>query len=436
MFVISEFLILRLQGASGLPEFIQVHRHGTIRYINDILQQLCPVNNDTYQFYDCYEHSLDYDHVIGEVGLVDWSTLIVIQEQHFSGELSVDSLLRNQETLTMRYVLENTVGELKQAISSKIHENIDNFVLFIGDTCLEEKKMLLQYYKFPLEISYVLLLSLKNLSNRQLVDEGRFAKIFTYEVNGNNETIALKRYKLNEFGRVENFPVLVREIVHCAVLETHERIVKIQNLYRDSDYLYFSMEYMCQKSLRHHMDSNEKKPLIESRIKHFSRQILEGLAFLHRKKIIHCDIKCASILMGSGDTVKISGFGLSKYVNDRAHSALLSGIQQSRPNLASFNWTAPEIIDQDENADTKFGSKVDIWSFGASLVEMVTGLPPYHKLQPHEVIMVIGRQKTIDYVTIEPLSDQLADVIRVCLLSANDRPGAADLLRHDFLSIV
>ena len=63
--------------------------------------------------------------------------------------------------------------------------------------------------------------------------------------------------------------------------------------------------------------------LEEGRVRHFTRGIVEGLAYLHSQKIVHCDIKGQNILIGSGSSVKIADFGSAKkqleHHNPRPH---------------------------------------------------------------------------------------------------------------------
>lgn len=76
------------------------------------------------------------------------------------------------------------------------------------------------------------------------------------------------------------------------------------------------MEYVPCGELSSYMSQNG--PMPEPLAKSVSRQMLNALDYLHKRKITHRDIKPDNILIASNDpfTVKLSDFGLSKVVND------------------------------------------------------------------------------------------------------------------------
>ncbi|KAH9041218.1 kinase-like domain-containing protein [Lactarius pseudohatsudake] len=93
-------------------------------------------------------------------------------------------------------------------------------------------------------------------------------------------------------------------------------------------------------------------------------KILEGLDYLHRSDVVHCDLKAANILTTKTGNVKLSDFGVS--LNLRAMEREIKDV------AGTPNWTAPEVI------ELKGASpKSDIWSLGCTVIELLTGRPPY-----------------------------------------------------------
>lgn len=115
-------------------------------------------------------------------------------------------------------------------------------------------------------------------------------------------------------------------------------------------------------------------------MKRWCRQILHGLEFLHANQIIHRDIKCDNIFInGTTGDLRIGDLGLSTRITEER--ALQNGVSpiEHRPITAAAmtclgtpEFMAPELYE--ENYD----EKVDIYAFGMTLLEMVTGLMPYH----------------------------------------------------------
>jgi serine/threonine protein kinase len=109
--------------------------------------------------------------------------------------------------------------------------------------------------------------------------------------------------------------------------------------------------------------------LTESIAKQYTKQILEGLEYLHFNGVIHRDIKSANVLVGRDAICKLSDFGTAKSV---------SGLKGENSLCGTPNFIAPEVIQQKE-----YGRFADIWSIGCTVFEMVTGSPPWSHL--HEV---------------------------------------------------
>ena len=96
-------------------------------------------------------------------------------------------------------------------------------------------------------------------------------------------------------------------------------------------------------------------------------KILEGLHYLHQNDVVHCDLKAANILTTKNGNVKLSDFGVS--LNLRAMEREMKDV------AGTPNWMAPEVI------ELKGASpKSDIWSLACTVIELLTGRPPYAEI--------------------------------------------------------
>lgn len=110
-------------------------------------------------------------------------------------------------------------------------------------------------------------------------------------------------------------------------------------------------------------------------VRHFTKQILEGLRFLDTKEIIHCDLKPENILLEDpvSGKVKIIDFGSSCFESEKVYTYIQSRFYRS-----------PEVI-----LGMVYNRKIDIWSMGCIIAELITGQPLFMGENEQEQIACI-----------------------------------------------
>ncbi|XP_011083921.1 mitogen-activated protein kinase kinase kinase 5-like [Sesamum indicum] len=164
--------------------------------------------------------------------------------------------------------------------------------------------------------------------------------------------------------------------------------------------------------------------MTESIVRNFTRHIVSGLAYLHSSKTIHRDIKGANLLVDASGVVKLADFGLAKHLMGHDFDLSLKGTP---------HWMAPEVLQaamrKDGNPEMAYG--VDIWSLGCTVIEMLTGRPPWSEYNGVQAMFnILNRAPPIP----ETLSAEGKDFLHWCFQrQPADRPSAAELLEHPFL---
>ncbi|CAN6233284.1 unnamed protein product [Urochloa humidicola] len=207
---------------------------------------------------------------------------------------------------------------------------------------------------------------------------------------------------------------LEHEISLLSRLE-HENIVQYFGTDKEGGKLYIFLELVTQGSLA---ALYQKYHLQDSQVSAYTRQILNGLLYLHQRNVLHRDIKCANILVDASGLVKLADFGLAKE---------MSILSQARSSKGTVYWMAPEVAKAKPH-----GPPADIWSLGCTVLEMLTGKVPYPDMEWTHALLKIGRGIPPEIPDI--LSEDARDFIKKCVqANPNDRPSAAQLLEHPFV---
>ncbi|KAL3599084.1 hypothetical protein D5086_007002 [Populus alba] len=188
------------------------------------------------------------------------------------------------------------------------------------------------------------------------------------------------------------------------------------------------IEYMAGGSLS---DIAEKfgGALEEEVIRLYTKQILNGLKYLHENGIVHCDLKCKNVLLGLSGNIKLADFGCAKRLKDLDRNGKFAYSWQSVGGTPL--WMAPEVL-RKEGLD--FAS--DIWSLGCAVIEMATGRPPWgcKASNPMAVVLKIACSNERPNFPVH-FSEEGMDFLDKCLeRNPESRWTAEELLDHPFIA--
>jgi serine/threonine protein kinase len=153
----------------------------------------------------------------------------------------------------------------------------------------------------------------------------------------------------------------LREIRLLAALN-HPNIAALRTALTNENQLVMIMEYVEGETLANRL---ARAPLSTAEAVNYSDQVLSALSYAHKQNITHRDIKPANMMLTPEGVVKLMDFGIARSMTD-------SSITSTGTTLGSLNYMPPEQV-RGEVAD----ARSDIYSFGVSLYEMLTGKLPF-----------------------------------------------------------
>ncbi|OHT05980.1 CAMK family protein kinase [Tritrichomonas foetus] len=202
----------------------------------------------------------------------------------------------------------------------------------------------------------------------------------------------------------------------------HPNIVQINDIFKDKNYYYVIIEYLNGGNLFDYVV--RKRRLDEDEAKYYMYRILLAVDYMHSQGICHRDLKPDNILMDDEyNIVKLSDFGLSKFINKNIKNGELTRTPVGSPCYASPECLSGEPYD---------AQKSDIWSCGVILYTLLTGRIPWIGKSQQQIYAQI---KKANYEMPSYLSIECKFVLKSILTcDVNRRPAAKDILGFEWFN--
>ncbi|KAL5013144.1 hypothetical protein ScPMuIL_007414 [Solemya velum] len=201
--------------------------------------------------------------------------------------------------------------------------------------------------------------SMCDFTVHEKIGSGVFGEVFKVKLADTQEEYALKKINLQKFN-AEKEQIYPRreEKIHKSLL--HERIVAFKCSFIDQNYLCLVLELCRGGNLSQYIQRNDPCVKIKSFFK-FTKQICDGLEYIHSKDILHRDLKPQNIFLTERKTIKIGDLGVARLLEDpKCRSILTVGI-------GTPYYMSPELMNGQE-----YNKQTDVWSMGCTLYEMAT----------------------------------------------------------------
>ncbi|XP_045353368.1 serine/threonine-protein kinase MAK isoform X2 [Leopardus geoffroyi] len=217
---------------------------------------------------------------------------------------------------------------------------------------------------------------------RQLGD-GTYGSVLMGKSNESGELVAIKRMKRKFYSWDECMNL--REVKSLKKLN-HANVIKLKEVIRENDHLYFIFEYMKENLYQLMKDRDKLFP--ESVIRNIMYQILQGLAFIHKHGFFHRDMKPENLLCMGPELVKIADFGLARELRS----------QPPYTDYVSTRWyRAPEVLLR----SSVYSSPIDVWAVGSIMAELYTLRPLFPGTSEvdeiFKICQVLGTPKKSDW---------------------------------------
>ncbi|KAL2933099.1 Serine/threonine-protein kinase EDR1 [Bienertia sinuspersici] len=224
---------------------------------------------------------------------------------------------------------------------------------------------------------------IKNADLEELKELGSGTYGTVYHGKWRGSDVAIKRIKKSCFsGRSSEQERLTRDFWREAQILSklhHPNVVAFYGVVPDGagGTLATVTEFMVNGSLRNVLLKKDRS-LDRRRKLIIAMDAAFGMEYLHLKNIVHFDLKCDNLLVNMRDpqrpVCKVGDFGLSRI---KRNTLVSGGVRGTLP------WMAPELLN---GSSTKVSEKVDVFSFGIAMWEILTGEEPYANMHCGAII--------------------------------------------------
>ncbi|KAH7430530.1 hypothetical protein KP509_08G002700 [Ceratopteris richardii] len=154
----------------------------------------------------------------------------------------------------------------------------------------------------------------------------------------------------------------------------HKNVVQFIGACTKSSQFCIVTEFMAGGSLHDYVHRRNRVVKLPMLLR-AALDISKGMDYLHQNNIIHRDLKSANLLLDDNEVVKVADFGVARFQSQSGAMTAETG---------TYRWMAPEVI-----SHLPYNHKVDIFSFGVVLWELLTGKLPYESMNPVQAAIAV-----------------------------------------------
>lgn len=270
-----------------------------------------------------------------------------------------------------------------------------------------------------------------------LLGKGGFSEVYKAFDLVEHRYVACKLHGLNAQWSEEKKQSYIRHAIREYNIHktlVHHHIVRLWDTFEiDQNTFCTVLEYCSGKDLDAVLKGTPILPEKEARI--IIVQIFQGLVYLNKRtqKIIHYDLKPGNVLFDELGVAKVTDFGLSKIVEDDVGS---QGMELTSQGAGTYWYLPPECFEL--NKTPFISSKVDVWSAGILMYQMLFGRRPFGHDQTQERILredTIIKAHRVEFPSRPAVSSEVKEFIRRCLTyNQAERPDVLTMALDPYLT--
>lgn len=241
--------------------------------------------------------------------------------------------------------------------------------------------------------------SMRDFHDSRLVHKSLASSVYIVTEEKSGVQYAMRRIIKSRACRYHLLKQVERELfIHPKL--SHRNIIRVNAWFHDENSIYVICE-KAEASLAHLLSHRYPSGMSEALVSSMARSISDGLVYLHSLHILHRDIKPANLLLVERENkfvVKICDFGCAVHT---IPFDLRKSVCGTSPYMA------PEMVE-----GAGYSLEVDVWAFGVSLHELLTGSLPFDGSSPMEIYRKILKE---EYVAPHSISGFFRTLLIACM---------------------
>ncbi|XP_075704629.1 serine/threonine-protein kinase Nek9 isoform X2 [Rhinoderma darwinii] len=254
----------------------------------------------------------------------------------------------------------------------------------------------------------------------RVLGHGAYGEATLYRRTEDDSLVVWKEVGLARLCEKERRDAL-NEIVILSLLQ-HDNIIAYYNHFLDSNTLLIELEYCNGGNLFDKIVRQKEQLFQEEMVVWYLFQIVSAVICIHRAGILHRDIKTLNIFLTKANLIKLGDYGLAKQLN--------SEFSMAETCVGTLYYMSPELCQ-----GVKYSFKSDIWAVGCVLYELLTLTRTFDATNPLNLCVKIVQGNWAMELDNTVYSQELIDVVRLCLQQDPEkRPSADEILTRPLLS--